>query len=155
MFQRNTKLFPDGRGFSILVIDPELDSLYKRYKGLVHIRIDRPQTEGTEEQNRAAHALLSAYYATGLHSAPDGTSLEEFKVQKKLDYGPHWDIKFQDKIVPVPKSWADFTKLERSHFIDSLISEIIQVGAGTDKKIMEILTGMEENSLGGHVSGKG
>jgi hypothetical protein len=98
---------------------------------------------GTDEQNRAMHALLNEYYKTGLHSAPDGYTLAEFKVYMKLQYGPEaYKMEFDGHEILVPKSWSHYTKNERKEFIDMLLAEILQTVSPLPKKMQEIIGGM-------------
>jgi len=132
--------------FAIFIDDPELGVLAAKYGCEVNIKISRPVKPGTEEQNRAMHALLTAYYVTGLHSAPEGYTLDAFKIYMKLRYGPVYQIEIEGQNVRVPKSWSDYDKDERRNFIDGLISEINQSGAfSASDKIREIILGMSDN----------
>jgi len=45
------------------------------------------------------------------------------------------------------KSWADYTKKERTETIDRLIAEMIQAGINSGK-FHEILDGMEQKAAG-------
>jgi hypothetical protein len=128
--------------------DPEITALCDKYNGLVNVKISKPVERGTEQQNRAAHALMSAYYTTGLHSAPGGYTLAEFKIYMKLQYGPVYEIDTPAGECRVPKSWSDYSKDERREFIDGIISEIHQSGAYAESaKIREIVEGMNEGKV--------
>lgn len=127
----------------------ELDELWRKHEGMVNVKVGRPVSPGTDEQNRAMHALLTAYYKTGLHSAPDefSTSLEAFKVWIKMQYGPCWCVDLDGQKIKVPKSWADYNKTERMRLIDGLVSEINQSGAcAVSEEIQEILSGMQKEA---------
>lgn len=147
MLEKNVVLEPEGNGaFSIWLDDPEVRELFENNNGQVHVRISKPQSPGTENQNRAMHALMAEYYKTGLHSAPEGCTLDAFKVYLKCLYGPVYEIDLEGQPVKVPKSWANYSKQERCYFIDGLISEINQSGAFTESpRIREIIAGMSEN----------
>ena len=132
--------------FAIFIDDPELGVLASKYGCEVNVKISRPVKPGTEEQNRAMHALLTAYYVTGMHSAPEGYTLDAFKVYMKLRYGPVYQIEIDGQNVRVPKSWSDYSKDERREFIDGLISEINQSDAfAASEKIREIIEGMTDD----------
>jgi hypothetical protein len=121
----------------------QLDFLFNKFGGVVNAKISRPVSPGTEEQNRAMHALMAAYFITGLHSSP-AKNIAEFKLYLKYQYGPCFDFTYNGTQVSVPKSWAKYSKKERRDFIDALISEVTQSGAAVEsEKIQEILMGME------------
>lgn len=146
MISKNVQLVPEGKSFSIRISDPDLDGLFSKYGGLVNIKITKPESPGTEAQNRAMHALMSEYYKTGLHSAPEGYTLDAFKIYLKCLYGPVYDMDLEGRPVKVPKSWSHYSKQERGDFIDGLISEINQSGAFAESaRIQEIIAGMSEN----------
>jgi hypothetical protein len=145
MFSQNSTMIKTEAGYRInLSKSAELDRLYEKYGQTVLVKITAPATPGTEQQNRAAHALLTEYYRTGMHSAPDGTTLAEFKTQMKCQYGPVSTVEYKGSVYMVPKSWSEYSKAERMIFLDGLISEIHQSGANVDPRIQEILAGMEE-----------
>lgn len=150
MFSRNLTITKFENDYLLQFNAPELDSLVTKHKGIVTVKITAPQSAGTDEQNRAMHGLLMEYYKTGMHSSPENTTLEEFKVFMKMSYGPVYSIPFKGGIASVPKSWSDYTKEERSAMIDGLISEIHQSGAYTSSaKLREIIDGMAERSKSG------
>ena len=111
--------------------------------------------EGTDAQNKAFHALLQCYWASGCHSY-DARSFPHFRALIKLYLGAG-NEKFYNLAnadgTPCPKgridfrlkSWSDYSKKERRITIDNLISEMMQVGADS-KRFNEILRGMEEQS---------
>lgn len=102
---------------------------------------------GTDEQNKAMHSLLAEYYKTGLHSAPEGYTLPEFKIYCKLQYGPEaYKMEFDGHEILVPKSWSHYTKTERREFIDLLLAEIFQTVRPLTKKLQEIIGGMQDGS---------
>jgi hypothetical protein len=129
-----------------------------------------PADTGTSRQHRAFFALLQCFWTSGLHSYP-AKSFEEFRdyIKRDLGVGAEYYVyvkkdsllkgKSKDKEEAVReaavdkdghpvvwmklKSWADYTKRERSETIDRLISTMHQAGVQT-KKFYEILRGMEE-----------
>jgi hypothetical protein len=146
MIQQNATLNKEGRSYFIKLSSPELEELYLKFQGLVSVKIGKPDKPGTNEQNRAMHSLLSAYYTTGMHSAPEGYTLSQFKVFMKLQYGPVYEMEHKGQLIKIPKSWSDYSKQERVEFIDGLISEINQSGAYAEsEKIREIIEGMSIN----------
>jgi hypothetical protein len=147
MITRNVELVKINQSvFDIRIISTELEDLYKKHDGWCNVKISRPESKGTEEQNRAMHSLLTEYYKTGFSSSPEGCTLAEFKVFMKLQFGPVYDFHVDCKNIKVPKSWADYSKQERHDFIDGLISEIHQSGAyNHSDKIRQIIEGMELN----------
>ncbi len=145
MISRNVELTKiNSSVFDIRIISHELEDIYKNHSGWCNVKITKPEAKGTEAQNRAMHALLTEYYITGFSSAPEGCTLVEFKIFMKLQYGPVYDMHVGVNDYKIPKSWADYSKEERMHFIDGLISEIHQSGAyNHSKRIREIIEGME------------
>jgi hypothetical protein len=151
LITRNLDLIYDGDpgSYSVRFLkmdNPELDELFKKHAGKVCVKVCKPDSKGTEQQNRAMHALLTAYYKSGFHSAPPefSVSLEFFKIWVKAQYGPYWEINGKC----ILKSWADYTKQERMALIDGLISEIEQAGAyAGDWNVKEIIDGMRANIL--------
>lgn len=148
MIDRNIELITEDilhHAYLIRVVDAELTKLVYKYGTTVHLKISRPIVPGTEQQNRAAHALLTAYYLTGMHSAPEGSTPEFFKIWMKMKYGPCYAMDIDGNNIRVPKLWADYSKEERATFITGIISEIEQVGAyAADTKCREIIDGMRE-----------
>lgn len=146
MFNQNVVMFhAGGHEYVIHLKDEVLDDLFTRFGGQVNVKVGKPEAPGTEQQNRAMHALLQEYYITGMHSAPEGCTFADFKIFMKLEHGPSWQLDYKGQQVRVPKSWADYTKQERADFITALISEIHQSGAYAESaKIREIISGMEE-----------
>ena len=131
--------------FSIEISDPELSKLNYKYGGVVNVKISKPVSPGSEEQNRAAHSLMGALFDTGMHSSPALTP-GEFKLWCKIQFGPCMDWQYEGHPVKVPKSWADYAKQERAEFITRLLDYIDRIGAMADRKIQEILAGMDENT---------
>ena len=107
---------------------------------------------GTNEQNRAFHALISEYWRSGAHSY-NAKNFQHFRELIKLYLGAGAEqyyslVDEQGKPITEPrvswriKSWANYSKRERTETIDRLISEMIQVGVNTNR-FNEILRGME------------
>jgi hypothetical protein len=131
-----------------------------------------PADTGSLSQGRAFHSLLQCFWASGLHSYP-AKSFEEFREYIKRDLGAGAEYyvyvkkgsllkgKSKDKEEAVReaavdkdghpvvwmklKSWADYTKKERTEAIDRLISTMHQARVQS-AKFYEILQGLEENS---------
>jgi hypothetical protein len=146
MINRNVPLQfdPDGSAF-LLMRDPEFDKYIVKYSGVVNVKIGKPEKPGTEQQNKAAHALLTAFYVSGMASIPDNCTLALFKIRKKLEFGPCYEFEHKGQVICVPKSWADYSKNERCVFIDALMSEITQSGALAEStKLQKIFQGMED-----------
>ena len=125
--------------------DSDVEKLVLKYKGVVNVKLSKPKDPKTDAQNRTAHALLTAFYLSGMASLPEDCTLAKFKIIKKLDYGPVYETEYKGQLVRIPYSFADYSKEQVAAFIDSLVTEIVQAGAGTDKKVQEILKGMEDN----------
>lgn len=143
MINQNMILRKDDDGFFVRLDGLEINRLFSKYGGAVNVKVSRPVSPGTDEQNRAFHALFTEYYKTGLHSAPEGCTLAEFKNFMKIQYGPHTFIDVSEERYCVLKSWADYTKHERVAALDGLISEVNQSGAFAEsEKIREIIGGM-------------
>jgi hypothetical protein len=134
--------------------------------------ITEPADTGSLAQNSAFHALCQEFWASGLHSYP-AKSFREFRdcIKRDMGAGAEYYVyvkkdsllraKSKDREAAVReaavdrdgnpvvwiklKSWADYTKRERTETIDRLISTMHQAGVQS-KKFYEILRGMEENS---------
>lgn len=148
-FERNLAIYRHSPSGYVVFFpeDPSLQALAEKHAGQVHVRVSKPVTPGTEEQNRAMHSLLKEYYVSGFHSAPEGCTLEAFKLYIKIQYGPCLEMDYQGRPVRVPKSWSDYTKQERSDLIDGLVAEIHQTGAfAACPKLQEIIAWMERES---------
>jgi hypothetical protein len=107
------------------------------------VKFSKPEDPGTEQQNRFMHSLLTAYYKTGMHSAPERYTLAEFKIYMKVQFGLCYEMEIRGKLTLVPVSWTDYNKEERQIFIDGLLSEILQVVCPLTKEIEEIIRGAE------------
>lgn len=143
MINQNMVLKKEGNQFVFRLDGPEIESLFNKHGGAVNVKVSKPVSPGTDEQNRAFHSLLTEYYKTGLHSAPEGYTLAEFKNFMKIQYGPHTFIDVGEAKYRVLKSWADYTKHERMAALDGLISEVNQSGAYAEsEKIREIIGGL-------------
>ena len=145
MFNQNIRLHFIGKGiFQVILDDPEVEAIFSKYVGLANVRITKPEEKGSEEQNRAAHSLMSAYWVTGMFSYP-AKSLPELKIYLKLAYGPVWKFEIDGDPVRVPKSWSDFSKDERCAFITGLLAELEQTGAmAASRKLQIIRDGMSD-----------
>ena len=130
----------------------------KKRNGYVTIKMTLPERVGTDQQNRAFHALLGEYWKSGLSSyesyddmkdtiklriagADEYIFIEGGKVRhaKSLD-----DVK--GRYAEVPKSWTDFTLEQRRDAIDEVIREATMAGVNS-KKWDEIITGMQDGTL--------
>ena len=111
----------------------------------------KPCENGTEKQNRAWHALLQEYWASGCHSY-NARNILHFRELIKLHLGAGTEAyyslvddtgkKLQNPVVRYRvKSWARYSKKERKESLDRLIAEMFQAGVNT-KKFNEILKGM-------------
>lgn len=116
-----------------------------RFNDLVNLKISRPKDSKTYQQLKTAFALTNAFYLSGYASMPDNCTVEKYRWLKKIDYGPCTEIKYKDQIVPIPYSFADYSKEQMAQYIDSLLAEIKNAGGETDEKIAEILQGIETN----------
>ena len=130
----------------------------KKRNGYVTIKMTLPTRWGTDQQNRAFHALLGEYWKSGLSSYE---SYDDMKDTIKLriagadeyifiDNGKVRHVKSLDEVkgryAEVPKSWADFTLEQRRDAIDEVIREATVAGINS-KKWGEILQGMEDGTL--------
>lgn len=130
--------------YVLRIHDNELSRMCYKY-GVVNVKIGPPMKPGTDAQNKAMHSLLTKYYKTGLHSAPEGTTMTGFKEYMKYLYGISKKIVIDGKDTILLKSWSDYSMRERREFIDGLISEIHQSTAYVESlRIQEIIKGMEE-----------
>ena len=115
-----------------------------------------PAEDGTDRQNKAFHALLQCYWASGCHSYNAGNFLHFRELIKtclgagKEKYYSLFDDDGTLLDKPVirwrVKSWSRYTKKERKESIDRLIAEMMEVQVRT-KKFYEILEGMEERQV--------
>ena len=130
----------------------------KKRNGYVTIKMTLPERVGTDQQNRAFHALLGEYWKSGLSSYE---SYDDMKDTIKLriagadeyifiDNGKVRHAKSLEEVrgryAEVPKSWADFTLEQRRDAIDEVIREATVAGINS-KKWGEILQGMEDGTL--------
>ena len=130
----------------------------KKSGGYVTIQISLPKKIGTDAQNRAFHALLGEFWASGLSSYE---SYEDMRDTIKLriagadeyifiDGGRIRHVKTLDEVkgkyAETPKSWADFTRDERKEAIDWVIKEAQMAGINS-KKWDEIIKGMMEDKI--------
>jgi hypothetical protein len=146
MINRNLTLHKNESGYWLRMSrldEYELAKLVRKHDGLVNVKISRPVSPGTDEQNRAAHALMQEYFLTGMFSYP-AKSLAELKIYLKIAYGSVYDMIYKGEEIKVPKSWRDFSKQERHNFINGLLAEIHASGAYAEsEEIRNIIAGME------------
>lgn len=144
MINQNVPLTPIDRvanRYTITLADPELTKLAYKY-GSVNVKISRPEEPGTQQQNKAMHALMTAFFFTGMHSS-SAKDPEEFKAWLKFTIGVCHDYEFNGERCKVAKSWAQYSKHERKQFIDALLSMVHQSGAySEDERCREIIDGM-------------
>ena len=115
----------------------------KKSGGYITVQISQPKKVGTDEQNRAFHALLGEYWISGLSSYE---SYEDLRDSIKLKVaGPDEFIYIKDgkvrrsktlegvegRYAEVPKSWADFTLDERTLAIDLVSKEANLAGVNS------------------------
>lgn len=128
-------------------------------------------SEGTFRQNRAFHALAMEYWRSGCASYPS-KGFEDFRNEIKKNLGAGFeayvyavienglpvikDAKTWDEIPEALRhdpdkrrfirgrlrSWADYTKKQRTETIDNLIREMVEAGVNS-AKFGEIIAGME------------
>lgn len=150
-FDGNVDIIADDLGLHIRSRNVgDVEAAIKSYGGIVHLKISKPIEKGTDNQNRAAHSLLDAFYKTGMHSAPEWvTNSDLFKLWMKVEHGPCYQKEMKDgTIIKIPISWSLYSKMQRTDFIECIIKDITQSGALTEsEKIQEIIKGMEENTL--------
>jgi len=130
----------------------------KKRNGYVTIKMTLPERVGTDQQNRAFHALLGEYWKSGLSSYE---SYDDMKDTIKLriagadgyifiDNGKVRHVKSLDEVkgryAEVPKSWSDFTLEQRRDAIDEVIREATMAGVNS-RKWDEIIAGMEDGAL--------
>lgn len=122
------------------------------------VKTSLPERVGTDQQNRAFHALLGEYWKSGLSSYE---SYDDMKDTIKLRIAGADEYIFIDngkvrhaknledvkgRYAEVPKSWTDFTLEQRRDAIDEVIREAIMAGVNS-KKWDEIITGMQDGTL--------
>jgi hypothetical protein len=112
-----------------------------------------PVEEGTLSQNSAFHALVQEYWTSGAHSYR-AKNFEHFRALIKLNLGA--GVERYINLVEADgtpcegradwrlKSWADYTKRERTETINRLIAEMLQARVDS-RKFEEILAGLEAN----------
>jgi hypothetical protein len=127
----------------------------------------------TENQNRAFHALLQEFWASGAHSYEArnfdqfrdfikrdlGAGFERYRYVEETESGLKWGSSRAVLGIPknvardaygnplaagVLKSWTKYTKKERKETIDRLINTMIQCGVNS-RKFDEILDGMRSD----------
>ena len=131
--------------YTFVFSDPELDRIYAKHKGYFTVRISSPIESKTLKQLATVHALITAFYLSSYASMPENCTPDQFKFLMKVKFGVCEWLEYQGSLIPNPASLADYSKEELKDFIDAILSIIKQSGAEGDKKIQEILRGMEEN----------
>ena len=126
------------------ITDPELDRIYAKHNGYFTVRISAPIESKTLKQLAAVHALITAFYLSGYASMPEKCTPDQFKFLMKVKFGVCEWLEYQGNLIPNPASLADYSKEELKDFIDAILSIIKQSGAEGDKKIQEILNGLEK-----------
>jgi hypothetical protein len=148
MFCKNIKMSLIDDEYIIEIESHELDEIYKKYGGIVNLKITKPISPGTDLQNNACHALMQEFWLSKCHSAPaEIDTFDKFKFWLKESFGVCYDWT-DTKSHHVPISWSDYNKQQRSEFISTLIVQIEDSGAmDVRPKIQDILKTMEDNSL--------
>lgn len=110
--------------------------------------------EGTEKQNRLFHKLLQIYWASKYHNT-DAKNYYHFRELIKLSLGAgvekYYSILDENgkKILPKVqyriKSWANYSKKERTETIKNLISEMQQCFFNTGYYLKEFEEIIKEN----------
>jgi hypothetical protein len=136
-----------------------------------HYYMVEPADTGTLAQNNTFHELLMIFFTSGFHSY-NAKSIDEFKKYIKKDYGAGYesyvyiretpeglergqvknksdvpadaarDKNGQKMVYGILKSWADYSRKERSETIERLISVMIQSGV-SGGKFEQVLKAME------------
>jgi hypothetical protein len=137
-----------------------------------------PAEEGSGNQNRLFHALLTIYFISGCFSYP-AKNVEQLKMYIKKHLGSgyiyryklttgEWERNVKQSQLELDisegkvrrdekgeyvfdyelKSWRDYTKRERRNLIESLIAEMDMAGVQS-KKYFEILEGIQKNDVWG------
>ena len=127
-----------------ILFDPELDKLYQKHKGYFTVKISAPIESKTLKQLATVHALITAFYLSGYASMPEKCTPDQFKFLTKVKFGVCEWLEYQGNLIPNPTSLADYSKEELKDFIDAILSVIRQSGAEGNKKIQEILAGLEK-----------
>lgn len=128
----------------------ELDKLYeKNPEHIVHVTIEKAVKPGSDEQNRAMHSLLQELWMFLMKNSNNPImDFTVFKEYMKLQFNFVYYFEKDGKTVAVPMRWSRMNKLQRSEFMEKLISYINELdGCNQFGKIQEILKGMENNLL--------
>lgn len=148
--------------------EKQINSLFSRAAekngGYITVSFSLPRRKGTDEQNRAFHALLGEYYISNLHSFKCYEDMRDyFKILaggakeylyldiengvmiqhtcKRLD-----DIPSGCVWAKIPKSWTEFSREERTLAIQLVITEGFNAGMNSDKWF-EIIGGLEDGKI--------
>jgi len=130
-----------------------LEKADENHGGYFTVTIETPKRKGSEEQNRAFHALLNEFWISGCSSF---NTYEQMRDHYKLRAAGAKEYMFADPAgqmtvktlsevrgwyVEVPYSWAEMTKDQRRIAIDLIIDEMYESGVNT-KKFDEIMEGL-------------
>lgn len=152
-----------GLGFAPSEFRQKIKELYtscdKKSGGYITVTVEQPKQPGSEEQNRAWHALVQEYWRSGCGSYD---SFEDLRDQLKLRIcGAKEYIYITDRqrtvtkvedippdtpYIAVPKSWRDFDKNDRKDMIDTTILEMMEAGVNT-RKFEQILMGLQAEKI--------
>jgi hypothetical protein len=148
-YNANIELYDLVGGYNIFVKkNEELDKLFKKYNGQVHIEIKKPQDSKTIQQMKALRALIAAFFYTGASSCQDDVNdVDRFTVWIKRQIGYYIPMEIEGEKNIIIKSFGDATKEEMSDCIDKILKLIDMCDANKDPKIIEIIAGMEANKL--------
>jgi hypothetical protein len=134
--------FPDNY-FTLEFKSEEVYRLFEKYGDILNVKITNPEEGKTYKQIKTAHALVTGLYLSGMANLPENCTVNKYKIIKKLDYGPCYEMEYKDQLVRIPKSMSDYSKDELSAFIDAMKIECIQSGAlNTSEKIQQIFDGL-------------
>lgn len=148
MITRNLTLRRSDAGYWLQLsrLDmPELAKIAKKYNDQVSVKISRPLASKTMAQLAAFHPLSTAFYLTGMYSAPDQfrQSYWLFRYWLKIEFGPVTWADYQGAHIPICKSIADYTIQEMTRLIEGTIHIINESGAyAASKEIRGIIEGM-------------
>lgn len=134
----------------------------KKNNGYITISLSLPRRHGTDEQNRAFHAMLTEIYVSGQHSFKSYEDMRDyFKLKgagaKDFTYidiengrMTQHTVKLLDDVprdciwCKNPKSWIDFNRDERAKTIEYVKAYGYEIGMNS-KKWEEIIEGMNND----------
>lgn len=129
--------------------------------GFITVKLTLPKKHGTDEQNRAFHALLTEIYISGLHSFKCYEDMRDYFKLKGAGAKDYLYITIENgrmtqhtvknlEDIPRdcvwcknPKSWIDFNREERTKTIEYVIAYGYEIGMNS-KKWEEIIKGMQD-----------